>query len=432
MATGKQKNKPKSQQGFSASMFELMNYEPYLTEDMIIKGIEAHKDAIEKWCYIKHDKDEKPDGTPKEVHYHGFFKLKNPYHAGAIAKWFGQEVQYINKIKKRFETGALYCIHAHDMGKYQYDPEEVKANFDYYELVEKDNNKKSRKDADAKLDYIIQKIENGEIREFNYHNYISVNDYVMYKAEIDKAFQYRRDKISQEDRHQDVIFITGLSGSGKTTFAKDYAKKLNYSCYVSSGSNDVLDSYQGQDVLILDDLRPSVMGLSDLLKMLDNNTNSTVKSRYHNKMLECKTIIITSILPIEQFFHNVFSEEEESIVQFKRRCKFYFKFDIEFYEMYIYDSKKRDYKFIDQKPNYIAEKFAPKELTEEDIESEILRVFGNDFIPKENYLINESKKNEAPTPDNAEASTPFNNGIIPQKEEENNTTEEDIAMFFSC
>ena len=432
MATEKQKNKPKSQQGFSASMFELMNYEPYLTEEIIKQGIEAHKDVIEKWCYIKHDKDTKENGEPKEIHYHGFIKTKANYNAGTIAGWFKQEIQYINKIKKRFETGALYCIHAHDTGKYQYDPEEVKANFDYYELVERDNNKKTAKAKEQEIADIIVKIENGDIREFNYHNFISVQTYVDYKAEIDKAFQYRRDKISQEDRHQDVIFITGLSGSGKTTFAKDYAKKLNYSCYISSGSNDVLDNYQGQDVLILDDLRPSVMGLSDLLKMLDNNTNSSVKSRYHNKMLECKTIIITSILPIEQFFHNVFSEEEESIVQFKRRCKFYFKFDIEFYEMYIYDSKKRDYRFIDQKTNYVAQKYAPKELTEEDIESEISRVFGDDFIPKENYLVSESKKNEALAPDNAKAPTPFNNGIIPQKGDENNTTEEDIAMFFSC
>lgn len=39
--------------------------------------------------------------------------------------------------------------------------------------------------------------------------------------------------------------------------------------------------------IILVDLRPSCMGLSDLLKMLDNNTSSTVKSRYKNKVLEC-------------------------------------------------------------------------------------------------------------------------------------------------
>ena len=38
-----------------------------------------------------------------------------------------------------------------------------------------------------------------------------------------------------------------------------------------------------EDVLILDDLRDSDFKFTDLLKILDNHTKSTVKSRYHNK-----------------------------------------------------------------------------------------------------------------------------------------------------
>lgn len=121
----------------------------------------------------------------------------------------------------------------------------------------------------------------------------------------------------------ECYFITGKSGTGKTTYAKQLAKEMGYSVYISSGSNDVLDSYQGQDCIILDDLRPSCMGLSDLLKMLDNNTSSTVKSRYKNKVLECKLIIITTTLDIDTFFSNVFKDQEESCVQLKRRCGYH-------------------------------------------------------------------------------------------------------------
>lgn len=406
---------PPSKKGINLAIMEIMNYIPYLTKEQVEKGIKRCQATghLIRYCYILHDKDLKEDGTPKPPHWHIFLQFDIQYNTANVAQWFGIEQNFIRKLATRYENASLYCIHKHDIGKYQYNEEEVKANFNYHELVEKDNKKLAKKAKDARKYEIISQIENGTIREFNYNLYISVQEYVNWRADIEKAFQYRRDKIAKEDRHQDVIFITGLSGSGKTTFAKDYAKKLNYSCYISSGSNDVLDNYQGQDVLILDDLRPSVMGLSDLLKMLDNNTNSSVKSRYHNKMLECKTIIITSILPIEQFFHNVFSEEEESIVQFKRRCKFYFKFDIEFYEMYIYDSKKRDYKFIDQKPNYIAEKFAPKELTEEDIDSEIARVFG-DFIPRENYttFVSEQKKEDGEKPGQFSPSDDNNNNQL--------------------
>ena len=112
----------------------------------------------------------------------------------------------------------------------------------------------------------------------------------------------------------------GDSGTGKTSYAKEIAYNNHYSYYVSSGSNDVLDDYKGEDCIILDDLRPSCLGLSDLLKMLDNNTASTVKSRYKNKVLECKMIIITTVLDIDTFFSNVFKEDKETVIQLKRRC----------------------------------------------------------------------------------------------------------------
>lgn len=385
---------PPSKKGLNLNIMEVMNYLEFLSKEQVLKGIKRAEETghLIRYCYILHDKDVLEDGTPKKPHWHIFLQFDIQYNTANVAQWFEVEQNYINKISSgRYETAALYCIHKHDLGKYQYSIDEVVANFDYEGLVKKDDDKVSKKAEKARLNEIIKKIEDGEIREFNYHSFISVNEYVNYRAEIDKAFQYRRDKKQHEERSQEVFFITGVSGSGKTTFAKDFAKKKNLSFYVSSGSNDVLDGYQGQDVLILDDLRPSVMGLSDLLKMLDNNTNSTVKSRYHNKLLECQYIIITSILPIDTFFHNVFSEEEESIIQFKRRCKYYFKFDIEYYEMYVYDREKRDYRFYGQFANYIAEKFAPKAQSREEIEEDVKSIFG-DFIPKESYLISESKK----------------------------------------
>lgn len=385
---------PPSKKGLNLSIMEVMNYEEYMTEEQLLKGIKRAEETghLKRYCYIYHDKDVLEDGTLKKPHWHLFLQFDIQYNTANVAQWFEIQENYVNKIWcGRYETASLYCIHKHDLGKYQYNIEDVVANFDYAKLVEDDDRKIAKKNKKARLQEIITNIENGTIREYNYHCYISCNEYIDYKAEIDKAFQYRRDKKQKEERNQKVIFITGVSGSGKTTFAKDFAISKNLSFYVSSGSNDVLDGYQGQDVLILDDLRPSVMGLSDLLKMLDNNTNSTVKSRYHNKLLECQFIIITSILELETFFHNVFSEEVESIIQFKRRCSYYFKFDIEFYEMYVYDREKRDYKFYGQFANYIAEKYAPKSQSREEIEEDVNSVFG-DFIPKESYLLSVSKK----------------------------------------
>nr|WP_305147408.1 hypothetical protein [Butyricicoccus faecihominis] len=162
------------------------------------------------------------------------------------------------------------------------------------------------------------------------------------------------------------IYITGDSGTGKTTYAKEYAKKQGYSIFVSSGSNDVLDGYKGQDCIILDDLRPSSLGLSDLLKLLDNNTSSTVKSRYRNKVLECKVIIITTTLGINEFFRNVFSEEPETIVQLKRRCGTMILFPKNVNDkliLKVYDSSTRDYVLAGEIPNPLP-KFVKEEVVD--------------------------------------------------------------------
>lgn len=80
------------------------------------------------------------------------------------------------------------------------------------------------------------------------------------------------------------------------------------------------------------------MGLSDLLKMLDNNTASSVKSRFKNKVLECRLIIITTTLPIETFFRNVFSEEVESAIQLYRRCSVLIKMDLKSMDLYSFNN----------------------------------------------------------------------------------------------
>lgn len=152
----------------------------------------------------------------------------------------------------------------------------------------------------------------------------------------------------------DCMYVTGGSGTGKTTYAKQIAAENGYSVFISSGSNDILDDYKGEDCIILDDLRPSCIGLSDLLKMLDNNTSSSVKSRYRNKVLECKMIIITSVLPLEQFYKGVFESENEPIEQFKRRCKVHVTLTREYLNYKMYDDFTGDYIDVGRCENPVA------------------------------------------------------------------------------
>ena len=104
------------------------------------------------------------------------------------------------------------------------------------------------------------------------------------------------------NRNIEVVFIYGEAGTGKTTYAKRMLDKLGYDYAISSSSNDPLQDYMGQKALILDDLRDSTFEYEDLLKMLDNNTRTSVKSRFENKTFNGNMIVITSPVPIHKWY----------------------------------------------------------------------------------------------------------------------------------
>ena len=326
--------------GLKKKMCEVMQSCEHLglSVQEIINILESKKN-IKDWAFIKHDKD-----VDTKEHFHIAIRFNNAQDFDYVAKWFGIDPQFVETVKGKWQDILKYLTHENAPEKHQYDIKEVLCNFDY---------EQAKISGDGRREEIINKIVNGEIREYNYFEHISVVEYDKYKKSIDNAFRYRIDKIKGVGRNMDCVFITGDSGTGKTSYAKKIAEEKKYSVFISSGSNDPLDDYKGQDCIILDDLRPSCMGLSDLLKMLDNHTASTVKSRYKNKVLECKMIIITTTLDIDNFFNNVFSEEKETIIQLKRRCSVMLKFEMDYYHNYFYQDSIRDYVYIGKLPNPI-------------------------------------------------------------------------------
>lgn len=129
-----------------------------------------------------------------------------------------------------------------------------------------------------------------------------------------------------KERNLEVVYFTGASGSGKSTAAKYFATKLNYDYFVTGSGDDILDGYDKEECLILDDFRAGSMKFMEVLKMLDNNTNSSVKSRYNNKDLSnCKLIVITSVFKPNELYKVLQDEEnEEPVEQFYRRLKHHF------------------------------------------------------------------------------------------------------------
>jgi len=142
-----------------------------------------------------------------------------------------------------------------------------------------------------------------------------------------------------------------------------FSENNGWDYFISGGSNDAFDGYGGQDCIIIDDARPQMYEPEDWLKILDNNTSSLVKARYHNVAVQAKCIVMTSTIEPMNFFQYYSCEES---TQFMRRCKSWVSVtrnQLKFYE-YIYEINS--YQYIKSEPNPIANMYPQVNHTEEE------------------------------------------------------------------
>lgn len=352
--------------------------------DNMIKTIK-NCSAVDRYAYIIHDKDVDADGKLKAEHIHIMIRFAYSYNVLTLAKQLNLESQYVQHIVSRnYEDALLYLTHTNAKEKHQYAPDAVKANFDYVAICERYLKRKeqatSKVSEKERIKLLCDEIVAGKIRRYNYFELIDTDLCVRYRTRFENAFKVRDDMLKTQERSLEVVYMTGESGSGKTTLAKEIAKNKGYSYYVSSASNDVVDSYAGQDCLILDDLRPSCLGLSDLLKLLDNHTSSTAKSRYYNKTLECKLIIVTTIMNIDEFFKNVFQEQKEPLTQLKRRCGTHFELTRQEIRVSMYDNEIQDYKYIETIKNPISNLYPVQPLTDKIATDKLKGLLGENLV----------------------------------------------------
>jgi energy-coupling factor transporter ATP-binding protein EcfA2 len=292
----------------------------------IIAQCERYK-SIKKYAFILHDKDTKEDGTSKKLHVHLLLYFGNPLPLENIVKWF----EHIGVIKENlgpihnWVSALEYLTHKNDEDKYQYNEEDITANFDFKSEIE--NKKRS-----SNVKNMIIEFSNNEITFTNLWNTLTKEEKMKYDNDISKANKIRAININLKgNRDMKVLYIYGETGIGKTTFAKQFADMMKMSYFVSGSSNDTLEGYMGQDIIIFDDLRADSFKYHDFLKLLDNHTNSLTKSRYYNKAIDCKFLIITSIKKPNELYQN---RTQEDLLQLYRRIKFYIHIDAENGQVY--------------------------------------------------------------------------------------------------
>ena len=343
-------------------------------ESPIIEDVEfrlKETKQIVDFAYILHDKDRYSDDTLKEPHYHIVIRADNAYTFKTVANWLDVKPQFVNKINSRWGHALLYLTHRNAPSKYQYSDDEVVSNYDWIE--DRNNFQRGNVTKKRELD-IMDMIVNGQIKEYNISEMLRPIEFIKCKRTIDEAFKYRTQKMKRVKRNMECIYITGKSGTGKSTYAQMLCEAKGLSCFVSSGSNDILDGYGGEEVILLDDMRSDYIGVSDLLKLLDNNTASTVKSRYKNKVIECKMIIITSVHSIEEFFKKALKGENEPIKQLHRRCKTHIRVEEECIYVSVYDEALESYLPEKRFENPVFKKYPKVPLTVEEEEKRIEQV----------------------------------------------------------
>lgn len=315
-------------------------------------------------CYaIKHDKDYKEVWDEvtlslKKVYKSNHMHMLVVFSGGKptlsqVASAVGLETSFIEPPKSgRYskDNKLAYLIHAKDKEKHQYKPSEVvtyrgESYMSIYmtrkDAWEKSRAKKNSQNASESIDWLLEQILNGKITKsqiFLTDSYYAT--YAAYSIKCDAAFStYGQRKAYQAIQAMEngefttvVLYITGKSGSGKSYFTDYFVNNLISNVYKHQGvmwqkcvvaASNPLDDWDGEEILVMDDLRGIAMGASDWLKLLDPDRAGRAGTRYRNKFVVPRVIIINAEKDVFEFFYFLKNigggDRSEAMDQFIRR-----------------------------------------------------------------------------------------------------------------
>jgi hypothetical protein len=309
----------------------------------IYKAIKEMK-GFKELALIVHDKDKKFKNILKPPHIHGYIAFENKIDLTRLARRLGIASQYVEvaKGKKYAElNNKAYLIHAKDLDKYQYLPTEVETfgTFDYvtfYEDCQEDLKKRAatvkRENSNVSLDYILQKVQKGELakRDLMIDDdlaFLYANNMTRFREALDfygeRIAWLRLEELRQEKYKMTVLYIQGTPGVGKTYLAnkmalkiKEHGESLGFKSDIySASSKNPFDDYFGQDIIILDDLRPESLPSSDWLKVFDPLNSANMSARYKNKLVVPRIIIVANYETPEVFYSKIKGEDTNQFIR---------------------------------------------------------------------------------------------------------------------
>lgn len=283
-------------------MQQLQYYDWNIIKDWVIKNNYT--------CLIVHHEKENND------HFHAYIKFNSPLIVSGIVKTLNIQEQYLQKISS-WKSALAYAFHLGSTSQEEsLTPDCVlfSNNVDIESIFE-ENKRIENKNIYEQLFFDYGNLKISKKQLFSQIDFEIFNEN---RSLYDNAYKFRQLKIGK--RELKVMYITGASGSGKTTLAKYIADTFNYDYFISASGQDPLGDYDKEECIIFDDLRGDIFKKAELFKLLDNNTNSSVKSRYVNKDISnCKLIVITSVLRPYELYSWGTDNVNETYAQFLRR-----------------------------------------------------------------------------------------------------------------
>lgn len=318
--------------------------EKILSEEDILAVLQEKN--LKRWAYVLHDSDvtENEDGEEEKraPHWHVCIWVNSATTHSAVAKWFGVAENFVEHEKSSWEAMLTYLTHELELDKYRYPDDKIKASPGYDWTEDRDMYVKRRAERMTKdeLDDLFRQCADGTIREYDHHLHIPPLVYIKNEKVFKQAFAYFLENVAWKMlKPKRIMFIAGISGSGKTKLAQELAARVGERPFVSSGGSDVMDGYKGERYVIFDDFRGQDWNVEQLLKLTDPYTPSKTWSRFKSKsMAAADTIVFTfpsskemekveSVIytppEMKEFFETFKGSENEPIKQWYRRVELF-------------------------------------------------------------------------------------------------------------
>lgn len=336
---------------------------------------------IKNYALILHNEDKTEDGSKVEPHYHVWIYSEKRISIGKIAKELGDKQQQFESMTKRgnglktsAENSLLYLIHrtSNSQDKHQYNIEDVHANFNYQDFIKKveEENSKEKVISIDKPDLILNNFKNSKIKKTEAVKAlmaIGAQCYAKYAIQLDKIEDgLRQLKIEEWLKEKEktkekikVVWVFGAAGTGKTHYCRDFCGRKGFDFFVTTASNDPFQDYDGQKVLIIDELRPDTFQYRDLLQILDpyNFDQKKTIARYHNARIISDYIFVTSPFDPLTFYNKMHNNKHDGFDQLYRRIGLILRFNDDFIEEMELQNDRKHYRVTNMKQNQFSQKY---------------------------------------------------------------------------